>query len=204
VFIIINPRHQRSIHIFAHMETIISILRGINVGGQNKIPMVELKALYEKAGFKNVTTYIQSGNVVFSAEKKELNSLPDKIQQIIFKKYGFNVPVIVRTVDEMESVVKSNPMLKIKGIDIEKLHVTFLSAYPSEQALEKIKTYDYRPDEFIIVEREIFIYCPNGYGNTKISNTFFENKLKVTATTRNWRTVNELLKMGSEARLANK
>jgi uncharacterized protein (DUF1697 family) len=178
------------------METIISILRGINVGGKNKIPMVELKALYEKAGFKNVITYIQSGNIVFSADKKELNSLSEKIQQFIFKKYGYTIPVIVRTVEEMQWVVDSNPMLKIKGIDIEKLHVTFLSAYASEQALEKIKAYDYSPDEFIIVDREVFISCPNGYGNTKLSNTFFENKLKVTATTRNWRTVNELVKIG--------
>ena len=178
------------------METIISILRGINVGGINKIPMVELKAHFEKAGFKNVTTYIQSGNVVFSADKKEINSLSEKIQQLIFKKYGFTVPVIIRAVGEMESIINKNPMLKMKGIDVEKLHVTFLSAYPSEQALDKIKAYNYKPDEFIIIDREVFISCPNGYGNTKLSNTFFENKLKVTATTRNWRTVNELVRLG--------
>ncbi|HTA26422.1 MAG TPA: DUF1697 domain-containing protein, partial [Bacteroidia bacterium] len=112
------------------METIISILRGINVSGKNKIPMAELKVLYEKAGFKNVTTYIQSGNVVFSADKKEINTLSEKIQQLIFKKYGFTVPVIIRTVDEIESVIKKNPLLKVEGINIEKLHVTFLSAYP--------------------------------------------------------------------------
>src|ERR1700722_7694369 len=106
------------------MYPIISILRGINVGGKNKIPMVELKALYEKAGFKNVTTYIQSGNVVFSADKPDLKSLPDKIQQFIFKKYVFNIPIIVRTVDEIQSVIDNNPMLKNKSMDIEKMHVT--------------------------------------------------------------------------------
>jgi uncharacterized protein (DUF1697 family) len=178
------------------METIISILRGINVGGKNKIPMVELKALYEKSGFKNIATYIQSGNVVFSADKKELNSLPEKINKMIFTKYGFNVPVIVRTIDEMQSVINRNPLLKNKGIDIEKLHVTFLSDNSSNIHLEKIKEYQYLPDEYIITGREVYIYCPNGYGITKLSNTFFENKLKVTATTRNWRTVNELLRIG--------
>jgi uncharacterized protein (DUF1697 family) len=178
------------------METIISILRGINVGGKNKIPMAELKTLYEKSGFKNVTTYIQSGNVVFWAEKKEVDSLVGKISQMIFKKYGFNVPVIVRTVDEMQSVINKNPLLKNKGIDVEKLHVTFLSEIPAKENLEKIKAHEYKPDEYIIVDREVFIFCPNGYGNTKLSNTFFENKLKVTATTRNWRTVNELLRIG--------
>src|SRR5579863_10429176 len=101
------------------MQTIISILRGINVGGKNKIPMVELKALYEKSGFKNVTTYIQSGNVVFSINEGNLKSLPDKIQQLIFKKYGFTVPVIIRTVGEIEAIINENPLLKNKGIDIE-------------------------------------------------------------------------------------
>jgi uncharacterized protein (DUF1697 family) len=178
------------------MEPIISILRGINVGGKNKIPMAELKALYEKAGFKKVTTYIQSGNVVFLADNADISSLPDKIQQLIFKKYGFRVPVIIRTVEEMQLVINTNPMLKTKGIDVEKLHVTFLSDKPQKENLEKIAAYQYLPDEYIIGGKEVFIFCPNGYGNTKLSNTFFENKLKVTATTRNWRTVNELLRMG--------
>lgn len=177
------------------MQPIISILRGINVGGKNKIPMVELKALYEKAGFKNVTTYIQSGNVVFSADKPDLNSLPDKIQQLIFKKYGFQVPIIIRTVDEIQQVIDTNPMLKMQGMDVEKLHVTFLADVPKKEHIEKVLSYKYPPDEYIIAGKEIFISCPNGYGNTKLSNNFFESKLKVTATTRNWRTVNELLRM---------
>jgi len=162
--------------------------------------MVELKALYEKAGFKKVVTYIQSGNVIFSADKVDMNSLPDVIQQFIFKKYGFHVPVIVRTVAEMHTVVNTNPMLKNKGVDIEKLHVTFLSGKAQKENLEKIAAYKYPPDEYIIGGKEVFVYCPNGYGNTKLSNTFFENKLKVTATTRNWRTVNELLRLGAASK----
>src|SRR5580698_4844358 len=101
------------------METVISILRGINVSGKNKIPMVELKALYEKSGFKNVTTYIQSGNVVFSSKESDLKELPSKIQQIVFKKFGFNVPVIVRTVDEMQKVVELNPLLKKNNVGVQ-------------------------------------------------------------------------------------
>ncbi len=96
----------------------------------------------------------------------------------------------------MQSVVDTNPFVKMKGIDLDKLHVTFLSEVPTNENLEKIKTYQYKPDEFIINGREVYLSCPNGYGNTKLSNTFFENKLKVIATTRNWRTVNELLRMG--------
>lgn len=178
------------------MPTLISILRGINLGSHHKIPMPELKALYEKAGFKNVSTYIQSGNIVFSAGKEKIEELPDKIHRLILKKFGFEVPVIIRTAREMQDIVNANPMVKDK--DIEKLHVTFLSDIPQKEHLEKIKTYHYPPDEYIITGKEIFVFCPNGYGNTKLSNNFFESKLKVTATTRNWRTVNELLKMSEK------
>jgi uncharacterized protein (DUF1697 family) len=179
------------------METIISILRGINVGGKNKIPMAELKMLYEDAGFKNVTTYIQSGNVVFSAKAANSKDIPPKIQEMILKKYGFNVPVIVRTIAEMEKVVNGNPFLKNKDVEVEKLHVTFLSNSPIKEHLERIKVFQFKPDDYIITGKEVYVYCPGGYGNTKLSNTFFENKLKVTATTRNWRTVNELVRMGN-------
>ena len=181
------------------MKTIISILRGINVSGKNKIPMAELKLLYEKAGFKNVTTYIQSGNVVFSAKEETAKELEDKIKQLIFKKWGFAVPVIVRTVEEMQAVVNSNPFLKMKGIDLEKLHVTFLADLPAKENIEKIKQYQYKPDEYIIDTREVYLSCPGGYGSTKLSNTFFESKLKVTATTRNWRTVNELVRIATSS-----
>ncbi len=177
------------------METVIAILRGINVSGKNKIPMVELKALFEKAGFNNVMTYIQSGNVVFQSNEKASKKLEEKISQMILKKWKYNVPVIVRNSNEMQTVVDSNPFLKMKGIDLEKLHVTFLSEIPAKENLEKIKQYSYSPDEFIIENREVFLSCPGGYGNTKLSNAFFESKLKVTATTRNWRTVNELLRL---------
>jgi uncharacterized protein (DUF1697 family) len=177
------------------MSTVISILRGINVGGKNKIPMVELKAVYEGLKFKNVTTYIQSGNVIFSASESDSKTLSKKIEQGILKKFGFNVPVIARTIEEMQSAIKKNPFLKEKGIELEKLHVTFLEDSPAADNLKKAMEYKYEPDKFIIVNKEVYLHCPNGYGNTKLTNTFFENKLKVRATTRNWRTTNELLKI---------
>ena len=177
------------------MNTVISILRGINVSGKNKIPMVELKAMYEGLKFKNITTYIQSGNVVFSAAESDTKALTKKIEQAILKKFGFNVPVIALTIDELQSAIKKNPFLKDKGIDTEKLHVTFLEDSPSADGLKKVMEYNYTPDKFIITGKEVYLHCPNGYGNTKLTNTFFENKLKVRATTRNWRTTNELLKI---------
>jgi len=177
------------------MSTIISILRGINVSGKNKIPMAELKAMYEGLKFKNITTYIQSGNVIFSATENDTKGLTKKIEQGILKKFGFNVPVIARTIDELQTAIKKNPFLKNKDIDLEKLHVTFLEDIPPADGLKKVMEYNYEPDRFTIIGKEVYLHCPNGYGNTKFTNTFFESKLKVRATTRNWRTTNELLKI---------
>ncbi|MBL7996941.1 DUF1697 domain-containing protein [bacterium] len=176
------------------MTTYISILRGINVSGQKKILMADLKALYETLKFTDVATYIQSGNVVFRADKKAANAeLAGKIEQAISKKYKFDVPVIVRTADEMKKAVASNPFVKDKKIDVEKLHVTFLSETAEQLNLESIKKIEFPPDQFVIIGQEIFLHCPKSYGETKLSNKFFESKLKVTATTRNWKTVNTLV-----------
>ena len=177
------------------MSVAISILRGINVSGHRKIPMKELKSLYSELHLKNITTYIQSGNVVFSADKINPKTLAKIIEQKISEKYNFDVPVIIRTIDEIQSVLRNNPFLKERSIEMDKLHVTFLADHPGKENSEKLKSYHHEPDRFTIIDREIYLYCPGGYGNTKLSNNFFENKLKVTGTTRNWRTVNELLKI---------
>jgi uncharacterized protein (DUF1697 family) len=177
------------------MQTFISILRGINVSGQKKIVMADLKALYENLGYKGVDTYIQSGNVVFKTAKIANTELASTIEQEIFRKYNFHVPVIVRTAEEMKNIISTNPFIADKDIDIEKLHITFLAETPSQADLESIKTLDYPPDKFIIIGKEVFLYCPVNYGETKLSNKFFESKLKTSATTRNWKTVNKLLEI---------
>ncbi len=178
------------------MKTYISILRGINVSGSNKIKMNDLKLLYEELEFSNVVTYIQSGNVIFKSSKNLSDTnLSNKIEHAILNKFKLNVPVIIRSIDELENVIMANPFIKQNDIITEKLHVTFLSEKPRQPELEKIKSLDYSPDKFVIKEKEIYIYCPNGYGNTRLTNNFFENKLKVKATTRNWRTANKLLEL---------
>jgi uncharacterized protein (DUF1697 family) len=180
------------------MQTYISILRGINVSGQKKIVMADLKVLFEKLKFQNVTSYIQSGNIVFktSAELRDIE-LAKKIEIAIFKKYNFAVPVIIRTQQELEKAILSNPFLKEKNIKVEKLHVTFLSEKPNKALAESIHNLDYSPDRYFINENEVFLYIPGSYGLMKLSNQFFEKKLKVTATTRNWKTVNKLAEMAS-------
>src|SRR5690349_15767045 len=113
------------------METFISILRGINVSGQKKIQMTDLKELYESLTFKDVTPFIQSGNVIFKSKKSPDEKLAKKIEDAIHKRYGFDVPVIIRTVEEMQHTISANPFLQQKNIDVEKLHVTFLAEIPN-------------------------------------------------------------------------
>jgi len=181
------------------MQTYIAILRGINVSGHNKLPMADLKAMFVAMKFTDVVTYIQSGNVIFKATKAANDAaLASDIEAAILKKFELTVPIIIRSLQEMEHAIATNPIIKQDGIDVERLHITFLAEVPSETALEQIKKYDYPPDVFTILHKEVYLYCPNGYGNTKLSNTFFENKLKVKATTRNWKTVNKLAELGKE------
>jgi uncharacterized protein (DUF1697 family) len=179
------------------MYTYIAILRGINVSGKNPIRMPELENLFRSLGFKDVVTYIQSGNVIFSTQSEEkTGKLADKIEKSIDSTFGLNVPVLVRTSLEMAGIVSSNPFLTEDTIDKEKLHVTFLEADPAKEKLDRLPV-DTATDQFSILGKEIYLYCPDGYGRTKLTNTFFESKLKIRATTRNWRTVCKLAELSS-------
>lgn len=182
------------------MKTYISILRGINVSGQKKVLMTDLKALYESLGLEEVTTYIQSGNVIFKTDEKLSNQdITKKIEKAILEKYNFDVPVIIRSIEEIKNLISANPFLKERDINVEKLHVTFLADAPGKASLESIKNFDYPPDKFFIIGKEVFLHCPVTYGDTKLSNKFFENQLKISATTRNWKTINKLLEIAANA-----
>ncbi len=175
------------------MTKYISILRGINVSGQKKILMADLKTIYENLKLKNITTYIQSGNVVFETNSKV--NLQEAIEKAIFKTYGFEVPVIVIEAEEFKQNINANPFIKEKAIALDKLHVTFLEDAPSVTNSDALKSIKSSEDRYILNNKIVYLYCPGGYGTTKLSNTSIENKLKVKATTRNWKTCNELLKI---------
>lgn len=177
------------------MKTYIAILRGINVSGHKPIKMEALKAICEGLGLKNTKTYIQSGNVIFQFKKMKLPELESMLEKKIEATFGFDVPVMVKEAKEIHTVLNNNPFLTKRKEDITKLHVTFLNQEPDEALIDKIKDGSYASDEFIVSGKAIYLFCPNGYGNTKLNNTFFENKLKVMATTRNWKTVTELTNM---------
>ncbi len=180
------------------MKTYISILRGINVSGQKLIKMDALRELYENFGFNLVKTYIQSGNVMFGSEPAKPAQLADSISAAIQQKFGFDVPVLVLEREELKAVSERNNFILKRGEDIAKLHVTFLSAVPDKFIQESISPEGYLPDEFYIDGKAVYLFCPNGYGNTKLNNNFLEKKLKVRATTRNWKTVIELVKLSND------
>lgn len=178
------------------MSKKIAILRGINVGGRRKILMADLRQLMTDIGFMDVGTYIQSGNVFLNSNKEATDiKLAEEIEQAILDKYGFAVPVIVKSVDEIVQAVQENPFYQDKEVDIKTLHLTFLKETPSSENLAKTEAYDYSPDKFVIQDKCVFIYCEGKYHQSKLTNNFFEKKLKVPATTRNWKTVLKLMEL---------
>jgi uncharacterized protein (DUF1697 family) len=180
------------------VQTWIAMLRGINVSGQKKVPMKDLKAMFEALGFPNVRTYIQSGNVLFQAEDAEPSGLGSTIEKKIAETFGFEVPVILRKPDDLATAIRSNPFKKELETEQEKMYVIFLGEQPDHERALKLKEVHYEPEQFVLSDKEIYLYMPAGYGNAKLNNNFFENRLKVKATTRNWRTVNELLRLSRE------
>jgi uncharacterized protein (DUF1697 family) len=181
------------------METYLAILRGINVSGQKLIPMKELKTLFEALNFQHVSTYIQSGNVLFRAEAADVRALAAQIESSIQERYQFQVPVLIRTPGDLQAAIGRNPFLQLSNPDTDKLHITFLADQPTQARIDQVSSGQYAPDQCHISGREVFLYCPQGYGRTKLSNTFLETKLGVKATTRNLKTVRQLISMAGAA-----
>ena len=180
------------------MKVYISLLRGINVSGQKLIKMDALQKSYTSLGLKHVQSYVQSGNLVFSAENTESGELEDRIRAMIEQEYGFDVPVQVLTAEYLEKVVEANPFAKDDSKDPSFFHLTFLSETPGSIDIENIEAKKLPGEEIIIRDKVIYLYCPNGYGKTKLNNNFLETKCKVGATTRNWKTSRELLRIAGE------
>jgi uncharacterized protein (DUF1697 family) len=177
------------------MTVIISMLRGVNVGGHNKIKMDALRALYESLKLRNAQTYVQSGNVIFKTDERDIARLTKRIEDGIERKFGFRPDVIVRTAAEMRDVIARNPFAKRRGIEPGKLLVSFLASDPGEEAREKVRQMKCDPEELRIEERELYIYFPNGSGRSKLSLAKLEKVLKTPITGRNWNSVTKMLEM---------
>jgi len=157
------------------VPTCIALLRGINVSGHNSMKMADLRGLVEALGHRDVETYLQSGNVVFTARSGAASAMGRAIEKRIAKELGLDVNVLVRTKGELAKIASVNPLAK-RGVDA-------------------IDPKRFVPDTFAFARREVYLCCPKGYGRTKLNNAFFERALATDATTRNWKTVNALLAM---------
>ncbi len=174
--------------------TYVALLRGVNVGGKNKLPMRDLAAMFEEAGCREVRTYIQSGNVIFEASSAAAGRTPERISAAIRERFGYNIPVVVRSAAEMAAVVVGNPFVE-RGCETKALHVGFLAESVGAERLATLDPNRSPPDEFHVRGREIFLYCPNGVARTKLSNVWFDSRLGTTSTMRNWNTVRKLAEL---------
>ena len=178
------------------MQTLISLLRGINMTGYNSVKMKDLSELYMHLGFTGIETYIQSGNVIFSCpESMSSKDISTMLERTIHEKFGYNVPVMIRTIAEIKKLMADNPFLDESNFDASKMAVIFLHVEPSDAQIRKVSGVSYPPDKFKITGTEIYIYCPNGFGRTKLYTNFFEQKMGVTGTARNWKTISAILQM---------
>ena len=175
------------------MPVVISMLRGVNVGGHNKIKMDALRALYESLKFTGCQTHIQSGNVIFKTTERNLSKLTSQIQTAIERSFGFRPDVILRTADELRDVIARNPFAKRRGIEPGKLLVTFLASAPTAEARDNLLKLKTDPEELRIDGSELYTYYPNGIGHSKLSWPLIERTLKVSGTGRNWNSVIKML-----------
>ncbi|MBC8108683.1 MAG: DUF1697 domain-containing protein [Anaerolineae bacterium] len=179
--------------------THVALLRGINVGGKNMLPMKDLAKFCTGAGCTAVQTYIQSGNVMFRADAACAKQMPAAVEAMIEKRFGFRPPVVVRTAKELRQVVNSNPFFQ-DGPDTTPLFVGFLSSRPTARAVATLDSNRSPGDAYRVVGREIYMNLGNGAARMKLTTAYFDLKLSATSTFRNWRTVLALVEMLSPQR----
>ncbi len=172
------------------MPVHVSLFRGINVGGHRVIAMSALRSLHEELGFSGVTSYIQSGNVIFQSPRSGPEALASLIEKKVEETFGFPVTVVVRTCAALAGVIAKNPFAGRRDIDERRLAVMFLQFSPAPARVKKLAAAAPEGmDEFRVSGDSVYLYCPNGFGKTLLTNTFFEKQLEVGGTARNWKSV---------------
>jgi len=175
-------------------KTYVALLRGVNVGGKNMLPMKDLVEMFGAAECVNVRSYIQSGNVIFRAVPSVAPRLPAIIAAQIEKRFGHKPPVILRTNEQFDVVYRNNPFLKM-GAPEDSLHVMFLAHQPAPSVITALDPDRSPPDTFVVRGQEIYLRLPNGAAKSKLTNAYFDSKLATISTIRNWRTVAKLLEL---------
>jgi uncharacterized protein (DUF1697 family) len=164
------------------------------MGGRNLLPMKDLVRLFEAAGCARIQTYIQSGNVLFTASRARAERLPGLIGEGIAERFGYRIPVLLRTAEELGETICHNPFLAA-GASENWLHVLFLASQPDAQRVAALDPLRSPTDAYAVRGREIYLQCPNGVGNTKLTCPYFDSRLATVSTGRNWRTVCKLFEL---------
>jgi uncharacterized protein (DUF1697 family) len=180
------------------MKIFVSMLRGINLAGQNRIKMDALRVIYESLGLRNTQTYVQSGNVIFKAEIRDPAELAKRIESGLKRRFGFHADVIIRTAAELRDGVARNPFSGRPAIEPGELLVTFLAAHPGPEARAQVLSIKADPEEVQFEGREVYIYFPDGAGRSKFPWSRIDKIVEQPGTARNWNTVKKLLAMVEE------
>ncbi len=175
----------------------VALLRGLNVGGKNRIKMPELIDAFVAAGCEEVTTFIQSGNVLFRASTQTIKRVPQVVSAHLSQEFGITSPVVLRSAKAMETVVSRNPYLK-REVSTQALHVAFLADVPKKEDVAVLDPNRSPGDVFEWVGQEVYLHCPNGLARSKLTNVWFDSRLKTVSTVRNWNTVLELTRLAKE------
>lgn len=178
------------------MSRYVAFLRGINVSGQKKVPMAELRSILSSIGLGDVKTYIQSGNVIFSSERTSTSKLEERIEKVIKKSFCFDVLVLVKSVEELQKILQNNPFDYEDNVAANKIYFVLLFQNPGLEKINAFKTEVFPSEKWEFNKNCIYLCCENGYGKAKLNNNMVERKLKVDATTRNYRTMRKLIDMG--------
>jgi uncharacterized protein (DUF1697 family) len=173
----------------------IAFIRGINVGRKNRIKMADLVKALDLSGLKNIKTYLQSGNIIFEHDNYDNINISRDIERKISQDFGISVNVIIRREDELETIIELNPFIKDPDIEHSKLHVTYLKEIPDKDLILNLGQFKGKNEDLKVNNKEIYLYLPNGYAKTKLTNEFFEKKLKTISTTRNWKTTTKILEI---------
>lgn len=177
------------------MPVVICMLRGVNVGAHNRVKMDDLKKLFTSLKLSDPQTYVQSGNIIFKTDERNLDKLRTNLETAIHKKFGFQSDAILRSAKDLREVIAQNPFAKRKDIHPGKLLVTFFSADPGEAARKQARAIQCDPEELFIEGREAYVYFPNGAGRSKLNWSLIPKALKVQGTARNWNSVTKMLEM---------
>jgi uncharacterized protein (DUF1697 family) len=172
------------------VATLVALLRGVNVGGRARLPMAELRSLFESLGHTGVTTYIQSGNVLFSARGRVPAA---SLEAAIAAAFGIETKVVLRTPAELARVLERNPF---PAADTALLLVGFLARRPAAAAVAKLERERYLPEEFALAGSDLYVHLPQGLGNARLL-PYLDRRLGVAMTVRNWRTVAKLAELGT-------